>query len=159
MESSKSGGVKVMSIGSRMTTEKERLIGMTEEERAWRARFLKSQELSPEEPLNTKEYYRAVYNPIRRFYRFPLNCFENALVPLVGQTPASAIRYTIAKTIMTLIVMYGGWYYFKYNYYTWEQKCGWKASPTRERTLPGTADYKGLPKPLLATYGFENSPI
>lgn len=85
MASSNSGGVKVMSIGGRLVRERERLIGMTDEERAWRARYLKSQILAPEEPLNTTEYYRHCYNPLRRFYRIPLNALEGLLTPLMVQ--------------------------------------------------------------------------
>lgn len=83
MASSVSGGVKPMSVGGRLVSERERLIGMTEEERAWRARYLKSHILAPEEPLKTKEYYRHYYNPLRRFYRIPLNAFERLLTPLM----------------------------------------------------------------------------
>ena len=54
MAASPTGGVKAMNIGGRLVRERERLIGMTEEERAWRARYLKSQILAPEEPLTTR---------------------------------------------------------------------------------------------------------
>lgn len=83
MAASPTGGVKPMNIGGRLVRERERLIGMTEEERAWRARYLKSQILAPEEPLTTKEYYRHYYNPLRRFYRIPLNALERLLTPLM----------------------------------------------------------------------------
>ena len=83
MASSNSGGVKVMNIGGRVMNERERLIGMLDEERAWRARFLKSQHLAPDEPLMSKEYYKHYYNPFRRFYRIPLNAFERLLTPVM----------------------------------------------------------------------------
>lgn len=76
-------GVKIMSIGGRVTSERERLIGMLEEEREWRARFLKSQNLAPDEPLMTKEYYKELYNPFRRLYKLPFNKFEALLSPLI----------------------------------------------------------------------------
>ncbi|XP_071861209.1 NADH dehydrogenase (ubiquinone) B17 subunit [Bombus fervidus] len=160
MASSRSGGVKPMSIGGRLVNERERLIGMTEEERAWRIRYLKSQILAPEEPLNIKEYNRQLYNPLRRFYRAPLNAFQGLLTPLLGDKGAMVVRYVTAKCLMGIVMIYGTWYYFKYNTSNWTRQSGWAIRPTRETRMPGTKDYKGLEKPKsFATYGFENSPI
>ncbi|KAG6795447.1 hypothetical protein HZU73_09230 [Apis mellifera caucasica] len=152
--------VKVMSIGGRVTNERERLIGMLEEERQWRARFLKSQNLAPDEPLMTKEYYKQLYNPFRRFYKLPFNKFEALLSPLIGKTPAVVIRNTTSKLIMTIVGIYCGWYYFKYNTYTWMKQSGWRQINTRDAAIPGIKNYKGLEKPkAFATNNFENSPI
>ena len=75
---------KPMAIAGRMVSERERLLGMTDAERAWRAQWLKDQVLAPDEPVVPKGYYEERYNVIRRFYRAPLNAFEKALtVPLV----------------------------------------------------------------------------
>lgn len=69
--SSPTGGVKPMEIRGRMSRERERCIGMTEEERSWRARFLKDQILTEREPVQVKELnFR---NPIRSFYATPLD--------------------------------------------------------------------------------------
>lgn len=160
MASSRSGGVRPMSIGGRVVSERERLIGMTDEERAWRARYLKSQILAPEEPLDTEEYRRELYNPIRRFYRTPLNIFERLLTPLMGKTGATVARYLTAKCLMSIVVIYSTWYYYKYNTGNWMRQSGWMVRPTRAASIPGTKGYKGLVKPqTFATYGFENSPI
>lgn len=60
-----------MEIRGRMSRERERCIGMTEEERSWRARFLKDQILTEREPVQVKELnFR---NPIRSFYARPLD--------------------------------------------------------------------------------------
>lgn len=83
MASSNRDTIKVMSVCGRVVRERERLIGMLDEERAWRAKYLKSLILAPEEPLKTKEYYRHYYNPLRRFYRIPLNALEGLLTPLM----------------------------------------------------------------------------
>lgn len=80
---SPSGGARVMSLAGRMARERERLIGMTDEERAWRAKFLKSQILAPEEPIVPKGFEKELYNPLRRFYRTPLDALQKALTPLV----------------------------------------------------------------------------
>ncbi|KOX69501.1 hypothetical protein WN51_06588 [Melipona quadrifasciata] len=147
MASSNSGGVKVMNIGGRVMNERERLIGMLDEERAWRARFLKSQHLAPDEPLMSKEYYKHYYNPFRRFYRVPLNAFERLLTPVVGAQSALIIRYCTAKILMGMCVVYGGWYYYNYNTATWMRQSGWRKIQTRPAKIPGTKDYKGLEKP------------
>ena len=79
---SPSGGVKVMGIQGRMARERERMIGMTDAERAWRAKWVKDQVLHGE-PIVPKDYYKARYNPIRRFYRAPLDMLESSLTPLI----------------------------------------------------------------------------
>ena len=82
-ESSPTGGVTPMSIIGRMGNERERCIGMTAEERAWRAQWLKDQILEPDEPRIPEGYYEARYNPIRRFYRAPMDKLERALTPKI----------------------------------------------------------------------------
>lgn len=72
-----------MNIERRMGRERERMLGMTDEERAWRKKWLDAQKLAPEEPVMPKNYYKEMYNPIRRFYQAPLNKFENFLEPRV----------------------------------------------------------------------------
>jgi len=72
-----------MSIERRMARERERLIGMTDEERAWRKKWLDAQKLAPEEPIVPEGYYKEMYNPIRRFYMAPMNKFQNMLTPLM----------------------------------------------------------------------------
>lgn len=83
MASSDTGGVKPMSITGRMVRERERLLGMSPEERAWRAQWLKDQHLSPNEPKYVPEYWKERYNPIRRAYRAPLNMVQNVLTPVI----------------------------------------------------------------------------
>ncbi|CAD1468146.1 unnamed protein product, partial [Heterotrigona itama] len=160
MASSHSGGVKPMNIGWRVVNERERLIGMLDEERAWRAKYLKSQQLSPDEPLMSKEYYKQYYNPFRRFYRIPLNAVERLLTPVMGVQGALVIRICTAKCLMGICAIYAGWYYYKYNTATWMRQSAWRKIPTRSAKIPGTEGYKGLEKPPpFGTFGFENSPI
>lgn len=80
---SDTGGVKTFPIAGRMARERERLAGsgMTDEERAWRAKFLKDQRLAPNEPRIVPEIYAELNNPIRRFYKAPLNKLYEALIP------------------------------------------------------------------------------
>lgn len=72
-----------MTIERRMARERERMIGMTDEERIWRKKWLDAQKLAPEEPIIPKGYYETMYNPIRRFYQAPMNKFQNMLEPVV----------------------------------------------------------------------------
>lgn len=84
MTESQTGGVKPMAIAGRMVSERERLLGMSKDERAWRAQWLRDQRLAPHEPVHVPQLH--ALNPIRRFYRAPLNVVENILAPvLVGR--------------------------------------------------------------------------
>lgn len=75
---SQCGECKPMNIGGRMVWERERCIGMTDAERAWRSQWLKDQVLH-DEPVIPPNYYKERYNPIRRFYKAPMNIVENAI--------------------------------------------------------------------------------
>lgn len=88
---SDTGGVKPMAIAGRMVRERERCIGMTPEERAWRAQWLKDQVLTQREPVFVPEYWQAIRNPIRRFYQAPLNAFYKVIVPVL--VSCFGIRY------------------------------------------------------------------
>jgi hypothetical protein len=80
---SPTGGVQAFPIGGRLVRERERLAGMTAEERAFRKQYLKDQELSKNEPRFVPEYWKERTNPIRRFYQFPLNTVENIIKPVI----------------------------------------------------------------------------
>lgn len=77
---SDTGGVKPMAIAGRMVRERERLIGMTPDERAWRKQWLKDQELhhgARKVPALELE----LNNPIKRMYRAPLDTITKVLTP------------------------------------------------------------------------------
>lgn len=76
-------GVKPMAIAGRMVAERERCLGMTPAERAWRKQWLKDQILAPNEPVHVEEYWRERTNPIRRLYRFPLDSIYSNLQPML----------------------------------------------------------------------------
>lgn len=80
---SDTGGVKPFGIQGRLASERERLAGMTTEERAWRKQWLKDQHLSPNEPRVVPEYIKERLNPIRRAYRMPLDVAFKALAPVL----------------------------------------------------------------------------
>lgn len=83
MTESQTGGVRPMAIAGRMISERERLLGMSAEERAWRAQWVKDQRLAPHEPVYVPELIKATINPIRRFYRAPLEAVYTTLTPVL----------------------------------------------------------------------------
>lgn len=83
MASSDTGGVTPMGIAGRTVRERERLAGMTTEERAWRKQWLKDQHLTAREPVHVPEYWKERTNAIRRMYQAPLNILEGALRPIL----------------------------------------------------------------------------
>lgn len=72
-----------MAIAGRMVSERERLLGMSAEERAWRAQWLKDQQLAPHEPVYVPELRQAKLNPIRKLYQAPLDKFASMLTPVI----------------------------------------------------------------------------
>lgn len=138
---SDTGGVKPMSIAGRLVSERERLVGMTDAERAFRAQWLKDQHLSPNEPYFVPEMYKETHNPIRRFYRAPLDKFRTMIEPMVGADRALKIRYFTGKFFMLAAFGYGATYYFKYNGHDWTKKGGWNVVQSRKSVLEGDPGY------------------
>lgn len=131
VQQSSTGGVKPISIAGRFVSERERLAGMTDAERAFRKQYLQDQILSPNEPKKIPQMYKELYNPIRRFYRWPLDKLEAALEPVMGHTSAHLTRYAIGKTAMFIAGTYWFFYYAKYNSNDWTRKSGWKKKEAR----------------------------
>lgn len=70
-------GVPQAVLAGRFENERARLgPDFTEADRQWRIKYLASQNLHPSEPF---EVPRRKLNPFRRFYRYPLNLFEDYL--------------------------------------------------------------------------------
>lgn len=160
VKASATGGVKPMSITGRLNRERERLLGMTDEERAFRKQWLKDQELSPNEPRKVPEMYKATYNPIRRAYRAPLNWLGKALEPVLGAERAFSVRYWTGKALLTVAGAYWVTYYFKYCANDWTRKGGWYTVQSRQAVVEGDPDYPKLSdktKPSdYADRGFKN---
>jgi len=131
-----------MNISGRFVYEKERLYGMTPEEREWRKKWLQDQELTPREPLPQKYYDADLMNPIRRVFRKPLDIvFFKFLEPVVGTTPAVVGRWYTGRFLMMTWFVLGAYYYFKYNTNNWERVGGWRVVQSRVRVLPGDEGY------------------
>jgi len=164
VKSSDTGGVKPMSIAGRMVRERERLIGMTDEERKWRAQWLKDQVLTEREPVYVKEYHESLTNPIRRAYRTPLNVLLwRPLVPILGNQNAFFVRLISGKLLMGIAAVYLGVYYFKYNQNDWTRKGGWRVTHARKIVVPGDPGYPKLSDRSApndyASRGFKQCPI
>uniref|UniRef100_A0A1B6DKV6 Uncharacterized protein n=1 Tax=Clastoptera arizonana TaxID=38151 RepID=A0A1B6DKV6_9HEMI len=160
---SDTGGVKPIPIEGRMARERERLAGMTDAERKWRAQFLKDQYLSPNEPRFVPEIREELINPIRRFYQKPLDLLFKALTPVLGEKIAFPLRVYTGKIALTLFIVYATAYNFKYNANDWTRRGGWIVFQNQEAVLPGHPQYPKLSDRSephhYASRGFENSPI
>lgn len=160
---SDTGGVKPMPIAGRMVRERERLVGMTDAERAWRKQWLQDQILSPNEPVRVPELERELMNPIRRAYRKPLDVIFNALKPAFGERRAEVARYATGKVFLGLAILYSTVYYFKYNANDWTKKGGMRVRANRKRVVPGDPGYPKLSEREVpadyASRGFKASPI
>lgn len=76
------GGVESINLAGRFHNERHRLgPDFTEADRQWRIKFLSDQNLHPSEPFEVPNYKNSRLNPIRRFYRFPLDIVERAMRP------------------------------------------------------------------------------
>lgn len=93
VNASNTGGVEPMTITGRMVRERERCIGMNQEERAWRAQWLKDQILTEREPVYIKELHDQFRNPLRRLYLRPLD--KLILEPLI---PKIVCIYSVKVT-------------------------------------------------------------
>ncbi|XP_049883583.1 uncharacterized protein LOC126379035 [Pectinophora gossypiella] len=156
-------GVKPMAIAGRVASERERCLGMTVTERAWRKQWLKDQILHENEPQNIPEYWKERTNPIRRFYRFPLDWLFTRMAPMLGQARAQDYRYITGKLGLIAVGILGIHYYFKYNGNDWTRKGGWRVLRTKPMVLPGQP---GFPYKSDRCYdsdyanrNFKNSPI
>lgn len=75
-----SSGVLHTSIKGAYNNERARLgPNFNETDRQWRVKYLQSQNLHPSEPFEVPELSKVHYNPIRRFYRWPLDQVEKLL--------------------------------------------------------------------------------
>ncbi|XP_073995139.1 uncharacterized protein [Rhodnius prolixus] len=160
---SDSGGVKVFSIEGRLYRERERLQGMTEQERAWRCKWVRDQRLAPDEPKEVPELYKELRNPFRRAYRLPLDLLFEQLKPYLGCETAAFARAATGKFLMGCAAIYCTAYYFKYNGNDWTKKGGWRVITSRKRYVEGDVEYLAPPQRVVgadyASSGFKNSPI
>jgi len=152
-----------MSITGRTHLEKVRLDGMTPEQREWRKKWLKDQTLSPREPILIPKDHPDLMNPIRRFYRKPLDVLFFKVLPIKNKDLAMALRYYTGKLLLGIYGAYATYYYFKYNTSSWESHSGWRVIKSRTAVYPGDPGYPAAPLKSKANeyadYGFKASPL
>ncbi|KAH9376990.1 uncharacterized protein LOC144145688 [Haemaphysalis longicornis] len=161
---SHTGGVRPMSIEGRFADERTRLSAeFTDADRAWRKKWLEDQHLSPNEPRHVPELERALKNPFRRFYRFPMDYIFGRLEPFLGPTATPALRWFVPKVLFIyvggLVLMYN----YKYNQHSWKRHSGLVFRFSRPVSLPGDPDW---PRPAdrtkpsdYADYGFKDREV
>ncbi|CAH2050741.1 unnamed protein product, partial [Iphiclides podalirius] len=156
-------GVKPITIVGRVASERERCLGMTDAERAWRKQWLKDQVLAANEPVYVEEYWRERTNPIRRIYRKPLDVFYTALTPFLGAQRAADYRYITGKLGLMALGILGIHYYFKYHGNDWTKKGGWRVIRTKPMVLPGQPGFPFKSERTqdsdYANRGFKSSPL
>ncbi|KAL0278820.1 UNVERIFIED_CONTAM: hypothetical protein PYX00_000517 [Menopon gallinae] len=148
-----SGGVPVFSIGGRMIYERERLLGMTDGERRWRAQYLKDQILSPDEPRFSPELYKSTTNIFRRIARIPLDLVMIPISPLMSKATQKEARVLLRNVSMSICAIYGLFYMLKYNPQDWTRQGGLDFVFKPPRLLPGDPDYPNRPKKQAYEYG------
>ncbi|XP_042236413.1 uncharacterized protein LOC121875783 [Homarus americanus] len=162
MAHSNTGGVKAFPIEGPFKNERTRLAGMTDADRAFRKQWLKDQVLAESEPAIVPGFYEARYNPIRRFYRWPLDTLFKPLVPALGYQRAAKYRWFTGKFGLVAIAAYATWYYFKYDQNDWTRKGGWRVTQSKEMVTPNDPRFPLVSHKEGADYavrGFKSSPI
>lgn len=80
--SSYTGGVIPMNLKGRFDHERQRMSSdFDEKQRQWRVKYIKAQELHPNEPYEVKQLYYEYNNIFRRIMKYPLNQFQKLLEP------------------------------------------------------------------------------
>ncbi|XP_063607510.1 uncharacterized protein LOC134782094 [Penaeus indicus] len=163
MAQSDTGGVKAFPIEGPFKNERTRIAGMTDADRAYRKQWLKDQILSPNEPRAVPGFYEARYNPIRRFYRWPLDTLFKPLVSVMGLERAAKYRWFTGKFAMAGGAALLTYYYFKYNANDWTRKGGWRVLEARQIITPSDPRYPVVSDRKegsdYAARGFKSSPI
>jgi len=135
------GGVRPMAVGGRVASERERLTGMTAEERAWRKKYVADQ-LVRSEPAYVKASEKELLNPLRRLYRAPLDfVFKKLVGPFTGQAEAAVLRFYTGRILLGVWGGFGLVYYFKYNTNTWQHGGSWRVIKSKEAVFPGEPGY------------------
>lgn len=80
--SSYTAGVIPMNLKGRFDHERQRMSpDFDEKQRQWRVKYIKAQELHPNEPYEVKQLYYEYNNVFRRMMKYPLNQVQKLLEP------------------------------------------------------------------------------
>nr|CAD2122095.1 unnamed protein product [Meloidogyne enterolobii] len=104
-----------MSLELHMGDERVRTAGLTQAEREWRQKFLKTEQLHPDEPIHVDAVHRQM-NPVRVIYRMPWDyLYKHFLRPTFGAYRATIIRAYVPRVMILWAVVLCGHYYWKYE--------------------------------------------
>jgi len=134
--------------------------GMTEADRALRRQWVMDQKLAPHEPVDIPAL--RPLNPIRRFYRVPMDLLFRGLAPVLGKSAADACRNVIPKAALFAAVFWAGVYQTQCNPSTWETDGGWHTFHTRRRFALGEEGFDKFTKEESSFFynkGFNNRKI
>uniref|UniRef100_A0A914Y932 NADH dehydrogenase [ubiquinone] 1 beta subcomplex subunit 6 n=1 Tax=Panagrolaimus superbus TaxID=310955 RepID=A0A914Y932_9BILA len=142
-----------MSLELHMGNERVRTAGLTDAERAWRAKWLKDQHLHPDEPIHVDAVHRQL-NPIRILYRWPWDkLYQHFLRPTFGVYYGTAIRVAAPKIMMGFLIFETMYYYWKYEARDWQHLRGIETNKKKETLVrakeieeahPGLIDKSGI---------------
>lgn len=138
-------GVRAIWIESRFWYDRERLgPDFDQDWRSYRARYLKSLELDPREPVHVPEYERDLINPIRRFYMKGGDFIENKIIKLFvpnDKYKSALHRVTCTRLFMSWLLIMGGYYWTYYHRKIWEENYGALLYISRPITYPGAHNW------------------
>lgn len=121
-------GVRVMWVESRFWYDRERLSQDFDQDwREYRAKYIHSLALHPNEPVYVPEYERFLINPIRRFYMKGGNWLENNIILKYitrDKLKSAYYRVNTTRTIMAYFLLVAGYYYVRYNHRKWDYRSG-----------------------------------
>lgn len=137
-------GVRAVWAESRFWYDRERLgPDFDHDWRSYRARYLKSLELDPREPVLVPEYEKLMLNPIRRFYMKGGDLLEYKILRRFSDDKwrTAAWRVGITRFFMSWLFCMGCYYYTQYHPKDWDLSQGWKLFRSRPIIHPGHPKY------------------
>lgn len=141
---SESGGQPVFNTEGPMREVLYRCRGLTPAEREYRKQWLREQLLKETEPVVLHKEYELLYNPIKRFIRYPLDKLFLATVPYIGQAQAESYRWYTGKFGLGLLVVWSLQYIWKYRGNDWERRSFYQVR-SREEIAPNSSLYPHNP--------------
>ncbi|ELT98130.1 hypothetical protein CAPTEDRAFT_225966 [Capitella teleta] len=124
-------------------TDRLRMDGMTDADRALRRQWLADQKLAPNEPRFVPELFPR--NPIRRIYAAPWNALFNALKPMLGPKMSASGRYWVPRLTFAAVLSWAAYYNLIYCPRDWDHRHGFHMYRNRPKILPGDAEWPNAP--------------
>jgi len=124
-------------------------------DRAYRAKFLKAQEMSVRDKSlhlfylwDHPEFRKVRLNPLRRLWQAPGEALERALRPSLGLLRANMAKVALCKGLWVAGFIWAGSYYFMYSRGDWTRLGGWRVWTSKPMTGPNNPNFP-LPDPAF----------